>query len=124
MSRRRLIDEEVSVKDLKGMVQECCSYDDSLDAYHYYTNGDEFFTSLYGDDVMSAIRSVCFGKYNYMDAFVKLDAYGNAKSCSEWEYHDELEDNKKEITERYAELLEDREVSEFEHLFEEVDDDE
>lgn len=34
----------------------------------------------------------------------------------------ELMDNQEEIVERYAEMLEDNSVSEFKHLFEEVDD--
>lgn len=33
-------------------------------------------------------------------------------------------DNQEEIVERYAEMLEDNSVSEFKHLFEEVEDDE
>lgn len=30
----KLIDEEVSISELDGMVQECCSYDDSLEEYY------------------------------------------------------------------------------------------
>lgn len=30
----RLIDEEVGISELEGMVQECCSYDDSLEEYY------------------------------------------------------------------------------------------
>lgn len=120
----KLIDEEVNVQDLEGMVREVCSYDDSLEEYCYYENSDEFFSSRFGDNIMEAVRATCYGDYNYTDDYVRLTAYGNLESKSEWDYHDELEDNKKEIIERYAELLDDGEVSEFKHLFEEVDDDE
>lgn len=41
----KLIDEEVSIGELEGMVQECCSYDDSLEEYYYYEN-DEYFSEL------------------------------------------------------------------------------
>ena len=70
----RLIDEEIGISELEGMVHECSSYDDSLEEYYYYES--------------------------------------------------ELMDNQEEIVERYAEMLEDNSVSEFKHLFEEVEDDE
>lgn len=31
----RLIDEDVSISELEGMVHECSSYDDSLEEYYY-----------------------------------------------------------------------------------------
>ena len=115
----RLIDEEVSVRDLEGMVQECSSYDGSLEEYYYYENDEEFFTSRYNGDVMSAVRAVCFGHYNYMDDYVRVNAYGNLDSKDTYDYEDELEDNQEEIVERYIEMLEDNSVSEYKHLFEE-----
>lgn len=39
----KLIDEDVSVRDLEGMVYECSSYDGSLEEYYYYENDEEFF---------------------------------------------------------------------------------
>lgn len=39
----KLIDEEVGISELEGMVQECCSYDDSLEEYYYYENDEYFF---------------------------------------------------------------------------------
>lgn len=56
----RLIDEEIGISELEGMVRECSSYDDSLEEYYYYENDEEFFTTRYGDDMMSAVRAVCF----------------------------------------------------------------
>lgn len=115
----KLIEEEVSVRDLEGMVRECSSYDGSLEEYYYYENDEEFFTTRYNDDVMSAVRAVCFGHYNYMDDYVRVNAYGNLDSKSSYDYEDELEDNQEEIVERYAEMLEDNSVSEYKYLFEE-----
>ena len=31
----KLIDEDVSISELERMVQECCSYDDSLEECYY-----------------------------------------------------------------------------------------
>lgn len=119
----RLIDEEVSISELEGMVQECCSYDDSLEEYYYYENDEYFFRARYNDDMMSAVRAVCFGHYNYMDDYVRVNAYGNLDSKSSYDYKSDLMDSQEEIVERYAEMLEDNSVSEFKHLFEEVEDD-
>lgn len=118
----RLIDEEVSISELEGMVHECSSYDGSLEEYYYYENDEEFFTTRYNDDIMSAVRAVCYGEYNYMDDYVRVNGYGNLDSRSSYDYKSELMDNQEEIVERYAEMLEDNSVSEFKHLFEEVDD--
>lgn len=120
----KLIDEEVGISELEGMVQECCSYDDSLEEYYYYENDEYFFRTRYKDDMMSAVRAVCFGHYNYMDDYVRVNGYGNLDSKSSHDYKSELMDNQEEIVERYAEMLEDNSVSEFKHLFEEVEDDE
>lgn len=51
----RLIDEEIGISELEGMVQECCSYDDSLEEYYYYENDEYFFRTRYKDDMMSAV---------------------------------------------------------------------
>lgn len=115
----KLIGEDVSVKDLEGMVCEVCSYDDSLEEYCYYENDEEFFTTRYRDDMMSAVWAVCFGYYNYMDDYVRVNAYGNLDSKSRYDYEDELRDGQEEIVERYAEMLEDNSVPEYKHLFEE-----
>ena len=120
----KLIDEEVSFSELEGMVQECCSYDDSLEEYYYYENDEYFFRTRYKDDMMSAVRAVCFGHYNYMDDYVRVNGYGNLDSKSSYDYKSDLMDSQEEIVERYAEMLEDNSVSEFKHLFEEVEDDE
>ena len=120
----KLIDEDISVRDLEGMVRECSSYDSSLEEYYYYENDEEFFKTRYRDDTMSAVRAVCFGHYNYMDDYVRVNAYGNLDSKSSYDYEDELRDGQEEIIERYIEMLEDNSVSEFKHLFEEVEDDE
>ena len=120
----KLIDEEVGFSELEGMVHECSSYDDSLEEYYYYENDEYFFRARYNDDMMSAVRAVCFGHYNYMDDYVRVNGYGNLDSKSSYDYKSDLMDSQEEIVERYAEMLEDNSVSEFKHLFEEVEDDE
>ena len=119
----KLIDENVSVKDLEYMVRECNSYDGSLEDYCYEINDEDFF-NVHFTEPMEAVRAAYFGEYQYSDDYVRFNAYGNLKSVSTWDFEQELKDGKDEIVERYIEMLEDNSVSEYEHLFEEVDDDE
>lgn len=119
----KLIDEDISVRDLEYMVRECNSWDGSLEDYCYEINDEDFF-NVYFTEPMEAVRAVCFGKYRYSDDYVRFDAYRNLKSASKWDFNDDLTAGKDEIVERYAELLEDNSVSEYKHLFEEVDDEE
>lgn len=114
----RLIDEDVSVRDLEYMVRECNSYDGSLEEYCYEVNDENFFNVNFTEP-MEAVRATYFGEYQYSDDYVRFNAYGNLKSVSKWDFEQELKDGKDEIVERYAEMLEYNEVSEFKHLFEE-----
>ena len=119
----KLIDEDVSVKDLEYMVRECNSYDGSLEDYCYEINDEDFF-NVHFTEPMEAVRAAYFGEYQYSDDYVRFNAYGNLKSVSTWDFEQELKDGRDEIVERYIEMLEDNSVSEYEHLFEEVEDDE
>lgn len=119
----KLVDEEVSVKDLEYMVRECNSYDGSLEDYCYEINDEDFF-NVHFSEPMEAVRAAYFGEYKYSDDYVRFNAYGNLKSVSTWEFEQELKDGTDEIVERYAEMLEDNSVSEYKYLFEEVEDDE
>lgn len=119
----KLIDEEISVRDLEYMVRECNSYDGSLEDYCYEINDEDFF-NVHFTEPMEAVRAAYFGEYKYSDDYVRFNAYGNLKSVSTWDFEQELKDGTDEIVERYTEMLEDNSVSEYEHLFEEVEEDE
>ena len=45
---------------------------------------------MISDDVLEAVRAVCYGKYTLTDDYVRIDAYGNLQSASEWEVEEEL----------------------------------
>lgn len=119
----KLSDEDISVRDLEYMVRECNSYDGSLEDYCYEINDEDFF-NVHFTEPMEAVRAAYFGEYKYSDDYVRFNAYGNLKSVSTWDFEQELKDGTDEIIERYIEMLEDNSVSEYEHLFEEVEDDE
>lgn len=75
---------------LKEVVRELNSYSGCLDWLDYYENDDEFFNIFFQNNVMSAVRAVSYGDYNYMDDFVRINVYGNLESCCEYEMIEEM----------------------------------
>lgn len=45
-----------------------------------YENDRFFFNDFFGGSVYAAVCSVCDGKYNYVDKYVKFDDRGNLRS--------------------------------------------
>lgn len=74
-----------NLEETRFMIYEVNSYDNSLDYVTYYDNDESFFDEMYQGSVIEAIRAVCFGNYNFVDNYVKIDGYGNLESCNKWE---------------------------------------
>ena len=85
--------------ELDYIIAEINGWDGSLDWLEAYENDEEFFDMFFAN-TMEAVRSVCYGNYNYSDDLVRLDGYGNLESFSRWEYEDKLIDNIDDIIER------------------------
>ena len=100
---------EITIEDLKEMLYECVGYDGSFEDLDYQENDEYFFENYFStkDDVA---RAVCYGDYNYMDDFVRFNAYGNLESCNEYEYESEIKSYSDEIVERYIELYSEKNV--------------
>ena len=111
-----------NLEELKELVNDINSYDGSFDNLEVYENDDEFFNTFYNNNPAEAVRACYFGTYNYSDDYVKINAYGNIDSCSEWEYEEELQanvddvidylENSEEFQDTWKELLEKSEVME------------
>lgn len=99
-----------TVEQLELMVREMNAWDGSFDNLAVYENDDEFFQIFFESKVMEAVRAVSYGDYNYMDAYVRFNGYGNIESLSEREWHQELEDEADDIVEQYLEMVEDGSV--------------
>lgn len=99
--------EELTLDDLKEMAKEVISWNGQLDYLDYFENDEYFFRDFFGDKVDEAVRAVYYGDYNYMDDYVRFNAYGNLDSCSQFEYDGEIEDNAEEIIEAYIENIDD-----------------
>lgn len=110
-----------NLEEVKELVGDINAWDGSFDYLAVYENDDEFF-DLFFQSPMEAVRACHYGEYNYCDDYVKINAYGNADSCSEWEYEEELKENiddvidylenSEEFQETWKELIEKSEVDE------------
>lgn len=81
-------------EDLMAVVSEINSYDGYFEDMQWWENDEDFFETMFGDNVMEAVRAVCFGEYNFMDDYVRINAYGNLESSSfiQGELEDRLDD--------------------------------
>lgn len=52
-----------------------------------FYNDEDFFGMFFEGKPMEAVRSICFGKYNYNDNYVWFNGYGNLVSS---DYEDEM----------------------------------
>ena len=92
--------EEVTLDEIKNYILENVNLNElcrEINLYSgiysdvmYYENDDDFFVTFYSDDVMEAVRAVCYGEYTFTDDYVRIDAYGNLQSASELEVEEEL----------------------------------
>ena len=112
---------DLDASQLRDMVAYVNSYDGSLENLEYYENDDDFFNTYFSNNVIEAVRAVSFGDYNYSDDYVRLDAYGNLESASEYEYYSELENYANEIAERYLELVESGDIDDVADVIDEED---
>ena len=86
--------------ELDYIVKEINAWDSSLDWLEAYENDEEFFDMFFTNNPMEAVRSAHYGNYNYSDAFVRFNGYGNLESFNRWEYEEELKDYIDDIMER------------------------
>ena len=112
---------DLDASQLRDMVVYVNSYDGSLENLEYYENDDDFFITYFSDNVIAAVRAVSFGDYNYSDDYVRLNAYGNLESASEYEYYSELENYADEIAERYLDLVESGDIDDVVEVIDEED---
>lgn len=109
MKKLEELKESIEFEELNEMLRDCIGYDGYFNDLDYWENDQEFFDCMYNDK-MELVRALSYGNYNYMDAYVKINAYGNIESCSDFEYQKNVEDQKEEIVEHYLELYADDNV--------------
>lgn len=82
-------------------------FNGSLEYLEVFENDEEFFKIFFKDNILEAVRSVCYGDYNYNDDYVKFNAYGNLESFNEYEFEEFLRENINEIVEAVIECKDD-----------------
>jgi len=104
------MDENEKGSFLTSLVQECNSWDGSLEGFETYENDEEFFQIFFGNKVMEAVRAVSFGNYNYSDSLVRFNGYGNLETLTDWELEQELKGSYIEIIETAQDLYNDNNI--------------
>lgn len=95
---------ELDFEDMRYLISDINSYDDSLDWLEYQDNDDDFFNTYFGNNTIEAVRATQFGDYKYSDNYVKFNAYGNLDSANQWQIQQEYNDYIEDIAERIIEL--------------------
>ena len=103
---------------LQDMVSEVNSYNGALEDYVWYEN-DEYFYEDFFNSKDEVARAVYYGgnDYNYMDAYVRFDAYGNLETTDEYNRERDLENGAEEILDEFLELYADNNVDTYDETF-------
>lgn len=107
MKTREKIDEYKDNADvLRQFVQEVNSYDGTLESYEWQEFDDDFFDTYFSGKPDEAARAVFFGEIqNWMDEYIRFNAYGNLESANDFTVDKELIEGADEILDRVAELV-------------------
>lgn len=115
MEKLEQLKNELTFEELQEMLYDCIGYDGSFEDLDYRENDEDFFETYFKtkDEVA---RAICYGDYNYMDDFVRFNAYGNLESASKYQVEEEIENYKEEIIEHYLELYKNKNIYPSEYI--------
>lgn len=103
---------------LQDMVSEVNGYNGALEGYVWYDNNEYFYEDFFNSKDEVA-RAVYYGgdDYNYMDDYVRFDAYGNLETANDFIVKDEMIDGAEEILDEFLELYADNNVDTYDETF-------
>lgn len=103
---------------LQDIVSEVNGYTGTLEGYVWYDN-DEYFYEDFFNSKDEVARAVYYGgdDYNYMDDYVRFDAYGNLETASQWDIDDSMRDGAEEILDAFLEEYADNNVDTWDEKF-------
>lgn len=106
------------IDTLKDMVSEVNTWNGGLDNYRWYSN-DEYFYEDFFSSKDEVARAVYYGgnDYDYMDEYVRFDAYGNLETTNEWQIEEDLIDGVEEILDEFLEEYADNNVDTCDETF-------
>ena len=109
-----------NVDVINGLISECNGYDGSLEDYKWYDH-DEYFYDNFFTSKDEVARSVYYGDdYRYDDPYVRFNAYGNLKTCCEWEREQDVINGVEEIFDTWLELYRNNNVDSYDDEFKEL----
>ncbi len=115
--------EKLTVDDLKNMVLSINRYDNRLENLYYQENDEGFFITYYNNNPYEVARAISYGDYNFNDAYVRINVYGNLESISEWGFDDLMKDYQTEIIEEYLNVIEeDENFFKYDYLYQIIQD--
>ena len=97
--------DNLDVQEKLNLINEVNGYNGQLEEFNYYENDEEFFKLFFSGKEYELARAISYGDYNYMDAYVKIDVYGNLVSMTSYELEKELDKYTDEIIDTYNEYL-------------------
>lgn len=114
------------VEGLRDVVNEINGWNGNLDWLRFEYNDEEFFELFYsGKNGLEIARAICYGDYNYNDDYVRINAYGNLESYTEYEMIEEMKDFIDEIVENLIEEHDNLYLNDnIEEIFEEAEEEE
>ena len=86
------------VDEIRDIVTEINSIDNSLDYLEYWNNDEDFFNTFFYNNPSEAVRSAYYGDYSYCDNYVKFNGYGNLESADDYKLEKEYKYYIDEIT--------------------------
>lgn len=108
---------ELTFEEKLDLVQSINNWDGSFDNLEFFENCEDFFDE-YFNSPGEAVRATYFGDYRYADEYVRFNGYANLDSFTDYEAEAEIDYSLDEIIERFAELLNDGNVDDWNGLFE------
>lgn len=107
-----------NIEVLSSLVQDCNSYNGSLEDFIWYEHDNYFYDDFFRDREEVA-RAVYYGgdRYNYCDPYVRFNAYGNLETCCDYEREKDLIDNVEEILDTWLDLYKDNNVDCYDDKF-------
>ena len=107
-----------NIELLDELVQAVNSYNGALEGYMWYEN-DEYFYEDFFNSKEEVARAVYYGGngYNYTDAYVRFDVYGNLETTDDYNRQRDLEDGVEEILDEFLELYADNNVDTYDDTF-------
>lgn len=109
-----------TVEELRDMVLEVNSWDGSLEEYEVY-DMESFDDIVYGWEPLEIANRIHFGDFSPMDDYFTFNGCGNLESKSELDFKDLIKDGEEEIIEKYSELVESGDITDWGGYLEEAE---